>query len=1094
METALLRAATSAITPALNWWVGRRRDQRERSSSLIDLVNSGIFDDLGRRRATRRVDEIVDAVYERLRPLVHGRYAGLADHEVAAAFDAVADTFSAADLSDEALFADDIDPVRLAARLRQALPTVPEHAGLGELAGRLYVVALEESCACLTQLVVQLRPFQGRASVELLERLTEVAAVLSQVLARLPTVTLDAPAGTDLDGQFRDRYLGHLLITLNFLELFGVDIHRYRLRTPLSAAYISLAVSGTTGHGSLRDVRWDPGLLRRDLGGLDDASVRVERALGGARRLLIRGQAGSGKTTLLQWIAVSAARAGFVGELTNWNGSIPFLIRLRGYVGRPLPRPEEFLDGVAEPLVGLMPSGWVHRRLADRAVLCVDGVDEVPEGERRGVREWLRGLLAAYPKLRVVVTSRPAAAAGRWLQGEDFTAANLERMGPADVRALIRHWHEAVRAAGDVPCEPHELAGYEQRLLAQVDGTAHLQALAASPLLCAMLCALNLDRDSQLPRNRMDIYQAAVNMLLERRDVQRGVRTSLPDLNSRDRLQLLQQLAWWLTLNGRVELTRDEALQQLTQRLAGMRQVAAPATVVLDNLLQRSGILLETVPDRVHFVHRTFQEYLAAREAAEQGHAGALINHAHLDTWRETVVLAVGHANAPVRRTLLTGILDRANTELRQARRLRLLAAACLETAPSVEPPELLDRVRAGLHVLLPPRSTVEARSLAGVGEPLLAELTTTRFEGLTEAQAVAVIRATALVNGPAAMDVLAGIAADPRRRVQQELIAVWEYFDPFQYADQVLSGAPLENGEVTVHSAGLLPALPLLKRLTASHLDLYDSLDLAQLSGVPQLRSLYLRQGFTGDLNWLTGHPGLQSVDLWLEDGRADLSILTALPDLRRLWLRRLADDQDLNMIGDLTELRGLWLIRAPIGDLGFIAGCKKLEFLFLAGAASPDLAVLTGLVRLDGLVLDGVAEPVGGLDQLTQMLPHLTWLSLVTCEWLRDLRLLRRLEELKHLGIQDNWVRDLAPLADLRRLRSLTIGAWQQPNDGSERPFDLTPLARLQALRQLMILESPPGIDLRPLRGRRITVSLTKTIQLADTGPVEGLTIKRY
>jgi len=51
--------------------------------------------------------------------------------------------------------------------------------------------------------------------------------------------------------------------------------------------------------------------------------MRVEAALRGSSRVLLRGEAGSGKTTLLRWLAVTAARGAFTGELTDWNGLTP---------------------------------------------------------------------------------------------------------------------------------------------------------------------------------------------------------------------------------------------------------------------------------------------------------------------------------------------------------------------------------------------------------------------------------------------------------------------------------------------------------------------------------------------------------------------------------------------------------------------------------------------------------------------------------------------------------------------------------------------------------------------------------------------------
>ena len=400
VETALLRLAGSVVAPAVRRWLGRRREQRERETPLIELIGTGITDDLGVRRAGRRLDDIVDTVYERLQPLVRRREPALPDNEVAAALDAVADTLRAADLSDAAVFADDVDPALMATRLRRQLPDVPDRAGLSEAAVHLYGRVLDECCTCLTQLVVQLGPFQARATVQTLERLTAVADGLTQVLARLPVTSLDAPTGTSHDAQFRTRYLAHLLTVLDHLELFGVDVHRYRLRTPLSIAYISLAVTGGNTRSLRRGgFRWDPGLLRSDGGG-DSASVRAEQALGDAARVLLRGDAGSGKTTLMQWIAVTAARHGFTGELDSWNGRTPFLIRLRDHVTQPLPAPERFLDPIAATIAGLMPPGWVHRQLGTRG-------DPVRRRRRRGARRPTPGGpgLATRPAVRL---PRPA--------------------------------------------------------------------------------------------------------------------------------------------------------------------------------------------------------------------------------------------------------------------------------------------------------------------------------------------------------------------------------------------------------------------------------------------------------------------------------------------------------------------------------------------------------------------------------------------------------------------------------------------------------------------------------------------------------------
>ncbi len=60
-------------------------------------------------------------------------------------------------------------------------------------------------------------------------------------------------------------------------------------------------------------------------------------------------------------------------------------------------------------------------------------------------------------------------------------------------------------------------------------------------------------------------------------------------------------------------------------------------------LLERSGLIREPTPDRVDFIHRTFQDYLAGRAAVRADDIGALIAHAHNDQWRNVIVMAAGH-------------------------------------------------------------------------------------------------------------------------------------------------------------------------------------------------------------------------------------------------------------------------------------------------------------------------------------------------------------------------------------------------------------------------------------------------------------------
>ncbi len=212
-------------------------------------------------------------------------------------------------------------------------------------------------------------------------------------------------------------------------------------------------------------------------------------------------------------------------------------------------------------------------------------------------------------------------------------------------------------------------------------------------------------------------------------------------------------------------------------------------------------------------MHRTFQEYLAGEEAMQDGQVETLVAHAHQDSWTQTIVLACGHGQRAQVSELLTEVLDRADCEPRKARRLRLLAAACLETVRDVDA-DVHDRIDTIIKDrLVPPRSKKETTSLATIGHRVLRYLPAS-LDGLSDAAAGATVRSAALVGSPEAMSRLAGYARDPRENVQEALVDAWLNFDPAQYAEVVLADAPLDEGYVEITTARLIPHLSRLRHL----------------------------------------------------------------------------------------------------------------------------------------------------------------------------------------------------------------------------------------------------------------------------------------
>ncbi|MER8260106.1 NACHT domain-containing protein [Streptomyces albidoflavus] len=947
------------------------------------------------------------------------RYADLPEHERLAALDSVADTFTrTGELTAERLFALDLDEDRLHSELADPA------AGLSGRAAELYDELLRRCCTHVLEQFTAHPSFAARAAVEQTRaqaRTRELVADVRLRVGRRP----DAAALA-----FEQRYAEFTATANSRMGLFGLTLGRSASEWPLETAYISLSVS--------HDGPGQDALEHRTA-----VTVSVEQALASTERLLLRGPAGSGKSTLVQWLALNAARRTFVSQLGAWNRCVPFVLRLRAFTSLgTLPTPEEFLRAAGVPLHGAAPAGWVDGVLSEgRGLVLVDGVDEVPMRLRQRTERWLKDLIAAYPNSRYVVTTRPSAVSESWLSGFGFEAHSLLPMGRKGIDAFIGHWHAAGRSECVSEEQREQLDVYEASLRRAVSTRRDLRRLATNPLMCALLCALNRDRRTQLPRARKELYDAALDMLLVRRDTEREiVGVEGVDLAREEQTALLQRLAYWLIRNGQAEADHDEAMSMLSEWMTAMSQVRGTAEEVFSHLLIRSGLLREPAPGAVSFVHRTFQDYLGAKAAVEARDFGVLVQHAHDDQWHDVVQMAVGHARADERARLLRQLLKRADRTRKHRHRLVLLATASLEHAPELDP-AVRAEVRRRTAELLPPRSWQEAEALAGVGD-LILELLPGPEEAESGGAAGWPVRTAALVGGDAAYELIRRYRDDEQDAVAAQLTYAWSAFDPEPYAQEILASRTWNNVHLSVEGASQMAALRYVPeagaiRLQGNHGDLSP---LASRHGLKKI-FVYDNRALT-DIAPMAAMRSLTEVGLSLCPGVRDLSPLSELP-LTWLSLVELHPDAPKHQLEPLTDIRHLNLgHRFPVDCIGELALSSHLTSLTLSRETG-DMS-LEGLERWPGLeelglydhrhlsqvtnspILHNLNRLVLGWQELPDLdalvgCTRLRALTLNRCRFPTDLAPLRELQALTHLylyGQPDDDVLDLAPLADLEGL----------------------------------------------------------------------------
>lgn len=1079
LEGVALTLGAAVVKSACKVWLGDRVVAADAGAAVVDLVAMRAAGVVERRRVHRLFEQMEEVVAERLRPLLEHEFRRLPENERLAAIDAVRATFDRAALTDEDLFAADLEAGYVDRYLRRVDPAAPARNLLSADATAFYDRLLRECCAHLVQVITTLPEFQPGVLTEILRRDSEILSTLRELLARLP----ERRGARDFEMDYRQQ----IATGLDRMTFFGATLSEPSRRYPLSVAYVSLALAA----GPLPDLgsrAGDDGPLAEEQSRPLASSFRVEELLPLASRLFVRGEAGSGKTTLLQWLAVRCAYRELNAD--SWGEVVPFFVRLRRYADQPLPAPEQFLADAGRHIADEMPSGWVHRQLrTGRAAVLIDGVDELPGHRRDEARGWLRELAAAFPAARYAVTSRPAATPPSWLREEGFTVADLQPMTPSGVRAFVRRWHEAIRTAS-ADEERGELDGYESGLIHGIATRRSLRRIAENPLLCALLCALHRDRRGQLPQSRMELYDVTLQMLLERRDKERGIEPP-HGLSRTEKTLLLQDIAYWLLRNGWSDAPAGRVAERIAAKVSSMPHVRATPEEVVRHLLERSGLLREPVAGRIDFVHRTFQEYLAAEAAVAADDIGVLVENAHLDQWREAVVMAAGHASRRQREELLTGLIRRDVTSQEQRTYLNLLAMACLETSPELDR-ALRAEIGRRVRRLLPPRNMSAATAVGAAGDFVLDLLATSQPQSAW--QTAATVRAAAEIGGDAAQQVVARFGGDRREGVVKELIAAWPRFDAVSYAAAVLRDSPLlpygrERGALAIDDPLLIPGLDQLSFLR--HLECRFSQghgDLGFAGQLPELATLLVADPALSDLSPLrhtrltrllaVPAPGTPSTPL-------DLAPLTDVPTLTRLDL--LIPSRGWHQLAGLPRLSGLQL--AGIEDAARLEQLRDLPALEFVGLRDvTGLADLSPLGFLDGPRWFGLhnCPSVTDLRGLTQWAPALQRLWLKGCGE-ADFRPLSELHGLDLLDLAGRAPADLSVLSGLHRLETLRLTSLASPPD-------LTPLRDLTGLRRLWLYGSG-DLDLTPLAGKpALTIYAGRDQKLLGTdllGP--GGTIKR-
>ena len=417
------------------------------------------------------------------------------------------------------------------------------------------------------------------------------------------------------------------------------------------------------------------------------------------KKLVILGAPGSGKSTLVNYLTLCLAGDHLAGEhgaeirvtqdyLRQYGWELshsrlwPVRVILREYAARGLSRDQQLWEYIvadlARPsadLAGYAP--LLKKRLEEEGgLLLLDGLDEVDKAStvREALQERIELFARNFPRVRVVVTSRPYAYGSGW-ELSSFSVTRLLPFSDKQIEFFVNQWYKGM-GQQDATLGPERAEEYSDSLVRQIERRRNLREMARHPLLLTMMVYIHRGREGgALPQRREELYRLCVILLLDlwrRSKTIPGKETqTLAEELGMDIEQMQEALAEVAFTAHRDQPEQEQTADILGATLAGIlykhksKESAVDLEDIIEYVRDRAGLLeghgrnLDDTDDVYRFPHRTFQEYLAAIHLLNAPDFPAkLVELARVDPtrWREAVLLA-GAAALPAMRWALVEAL-----------------------------------------------------------------------------------------------------------------------------------------------------------------------------------------------------------------------------------------------------------------------------------------------------------------------------------------------------------------------------------------------------------------------------------------------------